>query len=67
MAEGSEVFSFKTMMNCRLLPKVEEMCLQHLSTFSLKRNEPDGLHIDENLAKSKRRFLALRNELHGAV
>ena len=58
MAEGSELFSFKTIMNCRLLPKVEEMCLQHLSSFSLKRNE-SGLQIEENLAKSKRHFLAL--------
>ena len=39
--------------------KVEEMCLQHLSTLSLIGNEPDGLQIEENLGKSKRHFFAL--------
>ena len=47
--------------------QVEETCLQHLPTLSLKENEPDGLQIEENLGKSKRHFFALWNELPGPV
>ena len=35
------------------------MCLEHLSTLSLKENEPDGLQIAENPLQSKRHFFAL--------
>ena len=37
--------------------KVEGMCLQHLTTLSLKGNEPDGLQIEENLALPRCRNL----------
>ena len=43
--------------------KVEEMCLQHLSTLSLKGNDFDGLQIEEKKKQkkstSKRHFFAL--------
>ena len=64
MTEGSQLFSFKTIMKCCLLPKVlvlkvEGMSLQYLPTLSLKGDEPDGLQIGENLGKSKSHFFAL--------
>ena len=43
--------------------KVDEMCLQYLSTLCLKGNEFDGLQIEENLARSRRHFFALWKEL----
>ena len=35
------------------------MCLEYLSTLSLKENKPDGLQIAENLPQLKRHFFAL--------
>ena len=64
MTEGSQLFSFKTIVKMLSFAKsfsfkVKGMCLQHLPTLSLNGNEPDGLQIEENLAKSKRHFFAL--------
>ena len=35
------------------------MCLEHLSTLSLKENKPDSLQIAENLPKLTRHFFTL--------
>ena len=51
MTEGSQLFSFKTITKCCLLPKglvskSKECACNILPTLSLKGNEPDGLQIE---------------------
>ena len=38
------------------------MFLEHLSTLTLKENEPDGLQIAENLLQMKRHFCLVSSE-----
>ena len=67
-----QLFSFKTIMKCCLLPrgllsKSKECACNIFLPSVWKETNLMGLQIEENLGKSKRHFFALWKELRSAV